>query len=331
MTMLSGKLKHKLAWLMVFAGIFLLIGVQAFAAEIDLIQQAIRTKQAKWVAKENPISRLPAAARKRLLGARSQDLDTGAPMMDPYAALGPIPAAYDWRSVGGKNFVTPVRNQNPCGSCWVFGPVAALEAKCLITFNWPGQDLNLSEQIVLSCSGGGDCDAGGYASVASDYLKNTGTSVETCYPYTATNGACSNACPNWQSKAYKIASWQYVSIAGSATAAMIKNAIYNGGPVVAWFNVYEDFLYYSSGVYTQTWGVYKGSHFVLVTGYDDALGAFIVKNSWDTTWGDAGYFKIAYSEISGYTYFGYWTYGYGKAINPDKPHKANPWLLLMLD
>ena len=325
--MLSGKMKHKLAWLMVFAGIFLLIGVQAFAAEIDLIQQAIKAKQAKWVAKENPISRLPAEARKRLLGARSQDLDTGAPMMDPYAALSAIPATYDWRSVGGKNFVTPVRDQNPCGSCWVFGPVAALEAKCLITFNSPGRDLNLSEQIVLSCSGGGDC-GGGAASSASDYLKNTGTSVETCYPYTATNGVCGNACPHWQSRAYKIASWQYVSIAGSATAAMIKNAIYTGGPVVAWFQVYTDFYSYSSGVYTHVTGTYEGNHFVLVTGYDDTLGAFIVKNSWATTWGDAGYFKIAYSELTGSTLFGSYTYGYGKAINPAK---ANPWLLLMLD
>jgi len=326
MTMLSGKMKHKFVWLMVFAGFLLLFGVQAFAAEIDLIQQAIRVNRAQWVAKENPISRLPAETRKRLLGARSQDLDTGAPMLDPYGAIPPIPPAYDWRNVGGKNFVTPIRNQNPCGSCWVFGPVAALEAKSLITFNWPGRDLNLSEQIVLSCSGGGDCD-GGYASTASDYLKNTGTGVETCYPYTATAGACGNACPHWQSSAYKIASWHYVSLGGSGTAATIKNAIYSGGPVVAWFKVYTDFYYYSSGVYTPLWGSYEGNHFVLVTGYDDTLGAFIVKNSWDTTWGEAGYFKIAYSEFTGFTSFGNYTYGYGNAVNP---HHANPWLLLLI-
>jgi C1A family cysteine protease len=326
--MLSGKIKHFLAWLIVFTGFFLLLGVQAFAAEIDLIQQAIKANQAKWVAKENPISRLPAEARKRLLGARSQDLDTGAPMMAPYAALGPIPAAYDWRNVGGKSFVTPVRDQQTCGSCWVFGPVAALEAKSLITFNWPGRDLNLSEQIVLSCSGGGDCAGGGYASTASDYLKNTGTSVETCYPYTNTDGSCGNACPHWQSSAYKIASWHYVSLDGSATAATIKNAIVAGGPVVAWFKVYTDFYSYGSGVYSQVTGDYEGDHFVLVTGYDDALGAFIVKNSWNTTWGEAGYFMIAYSELTGSTNFGYWTFGYGNAINPGKP---NSWLLLLLD
>ena len=149
--MLSGKIKHNLAWLIVFTGFFLLIGVQTFAAEIDLIQQAISAHQAKWVAKENPISRLPAEARKRLLGRGVRISTPGAPMMDPYAPLPPIPAAYDWRNVGGNIFVTPVRNQNPCGSCWVFAPVAALEAKCLITFNWPGRDLNLSgpDRLIL--------------------------------------------------------------------------------------------------------------------------------------------------------------------------------------
>jgi C1A family cysteine protease len=327
--MLSEKMKHKLAWLIVFTGIFLLIGGQTFAAEIDLIQQAISAKQAKWVAKENPISRLPAEARKRLLGARSQDFDTGAPMMDPRAALGTIPATYDWRNVSGKSFVTPVRDQGGCGSCWAFATVAALEAKSLITFNWPGRDLNLSEQIVLSCSGGGDCAAGGFASIASDYLRDTGTAVETCYPYTAKDGACGNACPHWQSRAYKIDSWQYVSLEGSGTAATIKNAIYNGGPVAAWFKVYMDFYSYHSGVYTHTLGDDPlGAHLVLVVGYDDTLNAFIVKNSWGTDWGDSGYFKIAYSELTGNTRFGYYTYGYGKAINPNK---AIPWSLLLLD
>jgi C1A family cysteine protease len=186
--------------------------------------------------------------------------------------------------------------------------------------------LDLSEQVVLSCSGGGNCSSG-YASTASDYLQSTGTTLESCYPYTNSNGVCSNACANWQKNAYKIASWQYVSISGSATAATIKNAIYNHGPVVVWFKVYEDFYSYSSGVYTYAYGRYEGNHFVLATGWDDTQSAFIVKNSWNTTWGMAGYFKIAYSELTGATQFGYWTYGYGTAI---KPNKALPYLDLLL-
>jgi C1A family cysteine protease len=316
---------------LVFVAVFLLIGCQAYAAEIDLIQQAIIAKHANWVAKENPISTLPPEVRKRLLGAPNEDIDTGAPLMEPYAGVPVLPAKFDWRSAPGGNFVTPVRNQQTCGSCWDFGPVAALESKCLINFNWPGKDLDLSEQIVLSCSGGGDCENGGYASLASDFLTNTGDTVEGCYPYTNSDGSCSNACSNWQKNAYKFASWQYVSIGGSANAATIKSAIYNNGPVVAWFEVYDDFFSYSSGVYTYTSGSYDGNHFVLVTGWDDTApsgGAFIVKNSWGTLWGSlGGYFEIAYSELTGTTMFGNYTYGYGKAIGPKK---ANPWLELLL-
>ena len=186
---------------LVFVVVFLLLGFQAYAAEIDLIQQAIIAKQARWVARENPISKLPPAVRKKLLGVRKPLLDTGGPLMEPYAAAQgthSLPAQFDWRSAPGGNFVTPVRDQQYCGSCWVFGPVAALESKCLITFNWPGRDLNLSEQIVLSCSGGGDCEDGGDPGVASNYLTNMGDTLESCYPYTESDGACSHACPDWQ-------------------------------------------------------------------------------------------------------------------------------------
>ena len=97
------------------------------------------------------------------------------------------------------------------------------------------------------------------------------------------------------------------------------------------FEVYTDFYCYGSGVYTKTCGSLEGGHPVLVTGWDDTApkgGAFIVKNSWGTSWGMEGYFEIAYSELTDDTQFGSWTYGYGKAIYPHI--KAQPWLELLL-
>ena len=53
-----------------------------------------------------------------------------------------------------------------------------------------------------------------------------------------------------------------------------------------------------------------GNHCVLIVGYDDVNQCFIVKNSWGTGWGEAGYFRIAYSECSGTSNFGMYTIAY---------------------
>lgn len=281
---------------------------------VDDINQAIQTLGARWIAKENPVSNLSEAARKKMLGGLENGDMGGAEIL----ARSPVnlPVAFDWQNNGG-NYVTTVRDQGQCGSCWAFAPTAALESKVLITSNTPGALLDLSEQIVLSCSGGGDC-TGGYASTASSFLVNTGVTTEGCYPYTENNGNCFNACPNWQENTYTFDNWYYVVQNAYAGVEDVKSAIYSKGPVVAWFRVYDDFYYYDSGVYSYTTGGYNGNHFVLVTGWSDVDQAFICKNSWDTSWGESGFFKIAYSQLTSATIqFGYWTYAYGDAHGPD--------------
>jgi C1A family cysteine protease len=72
-------------------------------------------------------------------------------------------------------------------------------------------------------------------------------------------------------------------------------------------NVYNDFFSYVSGIYSYTKGRLAGGHVVLIVGYDDANEYFIVKNSWGDEWGDAGYFKIAYSQLTSVVKFGQYT------------------------
>jgi C1A family cysteine protease len=92
----------------------------------------------------------------------------------------------------------------------------------------------------------------------------------------------------------------------------IKNALNTHGPLVTTMDVYDDFFAYDGGVYSYASGPYAGGHAILIVGYDDPGEYFIVKNSWGIGWGEAGFFRIAYSEIDSPVYFGEWTIAYYK-------------------
>ena len=95
-----------------------------------------------------PVSRLPP----HLLGDQSK--------------LG-YPAALDYRNNG---HVTDVRDQGYCGSCWAFSMTAVYESLLAMETN---QHYDLSEQFVLDCTSGSDCD-GGYPDDALDMLTQNG-------------------------------------------------------------------------------------------------------------------------------------------------------------
>ncbi len=106
--------------------------------------------------------------------------------------------------------------------------------------------------------------------------------------------------PGWQSQAVKIGDWTPVE----ATVDALKQAVASYGPLVTTFKVYEDFYSYGSGVYSYTSGNFVGWHAVQIVGYDDSSKSFLVRNSWNIFWGEAGYFQIAYGEVGGKTQFG---------------------------
>jgi hypothetical protein len=101
--------------------------------------------------------------------------------------------------------------------------------------------------------------------------------------------------------AFKITGW-----ASALSMADRKNLIASKGPVVAGMAVFEDFSFYHTGVYKHTTGVLRGYHAVSVVGYDDNLQCWIAKNSWSTSWGDSGFFKIGYGECQIDTSFAFY-------------------------
>ena len=295
--------------------IWALNGTGVFAHDLYDVQRANQEKNARWIAGETDISRLSDAERQLRLGHIKNTNTMGMPVLGsptPQVAA-TYPTALDWRNNGG-NYVTPIKNQGNCGSCWAFASVAGFESAYLISTKQPGGTFDESEQIMVSCSGAGSCN-GGTTSGASTWLRSTGDAPESYYPYTGTNGSCSAALSGWQAQAKKAASWVWITTS-SPTVDQLKAGLNTYGPLVTTMAVYQDFFYYTSGVYHYTSGALAGYHAVAIVGYNDAQQYFIVKNSWGTGWGEQGYFQIAYSELTSQTQFGEYTIAYTMTAPP---------------
>ncbi len=274
--------------------------------QIDRLQSLINQSGGKWVAGETSLSNLPREEWLRRVGLSITEL-SAPPLPDIDADK--APSGVDWRNADG-NFVSGIRNQKTCGSCWSFALTGALESYVMRKQNAPGADLDLSEQVLLSCSGVGSCNGG---TLNADYLQTTGLPPEADYPYTAANGVCSAASAGWQNETYKIDGWGSVPHSLSS----MKSALAKYGPLPTAMIVYEDLMHYKSGVYSYTTGNKLGGHAVLLVGYSDAGQYFIVKNSWGAGWGENGFFRLAYSEISSVTSFGLNTIAYKSGSTKD--------------
>ena len=209
-------------------------------------------------------------------------------------AAPPYPAAFDWRNVSGKNFITPVKDQGQCGSCVSFGCVAAVEADVRIKKKNASLKIDLSEAHLFFCHTnvpGGTCGTGWYPDAALTSFQKPGVVDEACYPYTDHDQPC-GACSDWQKRVTRIARWHKIT-----SHADMKTWISGHGPLVTCFTVYDDFFAYKSGVYHHVSGGKAGGHCVCCVGYNDAARYWICKNSWAASWGEHGFFRIQYGQV----------------------------------
>ncbi len=194
------------------------------ALDVAELQSILQKQNATWKAGPNPIMQLPREERLKRLGAnppggrqalkaREQQGKANVKMGGHAAKAVGFPAAYDWRNVGGNNFVTPIRDQGGCGSCVAFGSTATVEGMVQISRNDPNTGVDLSEAHLFFCCGpatGASCNNGWWPDNALDCYKNPGVSDEACFPYVAMDQACT-ACADWQSRVTLISGWHQIT------------------------------------------------------------------------------------------------------------------------
>jgi len=214
-----------------------------------------------------------------------------------------LPEEIDYRNIDGVNYMPPTRDQGFCGSCYIFGSTGGLEGRLRKMTNNENQVI-LSPQDALECSEYGQgCDGGFPYLTAGKYGKDFGFVEEECRPYSAMDLGCSNSdypdCTRHYTKSYGYIGGYY----GAGNEAEMMLSLVNDGPLPIGFMVFDDFIHYGGGIYHHT-GLTDGydpfvavNHAVTLCGYgkDEATGEkfWILQNSWGSSWGDDGYFKIA--------------------------------------
>jgi cathepsin L len=186
--------------------------------------------------------------------------------------------AFDWRTLGK---VTPIRDQDGCGSCWDFGAMGAYEGNYLIRNNLA---TDTSEQHVLNCSGAGSCGGGWHAGVF-DWMISNGNGNETADPYTANDKPCKAGVTT----PYRAVAWGYVDPSGGIpTVAQTKAALCRYGPLTVAVYATPLFQAYAGGVFNEMDTSHGINHDITLIGWDDSKGAWLIKNSWGPYWGETG-------------------------------------------
>jgi len=276
---------------------------------IESVRTHLAKNKATWRAGRTSVSDLDPSEQKRLLGAPLSDVRTDGLYGQSTRVLeDALPEKLDWRSVNGLDYVAPVKNQGRCGSCVAFAAASTFETQLNIVTQSIARGWNFSPQHLFSC-GGGSCSSGWFPASAMDSLAGQGVPEEACFPYKSgalgEDLSCRQTCSDSKSRSLKAEMRVRSKLLGGASIDDVKKALLNG-PLMTTMKVFNDFYFYTGGVYRHQKGGISGGHAVMIVGWNNEDRAWIVRNSWGTDWGEQGDFRIAWDDPSGVggTFFG---------------------------
>jgi C1A family cysteine protease len=219
------------------------------------------------------------------------------------STISALTSFYDLRSTSK---LTGVRDQGAAGSCWVHATYGSLESCLLPGEAWDFSENNIKNLLSSSYPEGydrGHADGGNFYMTTAYLSRWTGPILESDDPYNAYSGVSPTNKPT--QKHIIDVDW-LPERSNALDNDNIKYAILNYGAVYssythgnAYYNSTNKAYYYN--------GSHDNNHAITLVGWDDSFdstkfnipnppgnGAFIVKNSWGSSWGESGYFYISY-------------------------------------
>jgi PKD repeat protein len=283
-----------------------------FAEKLLAVRFSIKQRGLHWVAGDTPVARKSYAEKKRFFGGKVPNLagleyyvggifqipssSSASPVsanaaVTTAAGASPYVSDFSWRNKHGQSWLTGVRDQGGCGSCWAFGSTGATELLTNLYFN-RHIDLDLSEQEALSCMSGGTC-AGGVPESVLDYITQNGIFEESCFPYTATDQMCSSECSGPVENVKIGGRVPFNDDSEDTLKSMILTSSVSMG-IFNWWHVLTLAGYRTLKVgdsfYIRNYD--QSIQWITITAADtDLIGKTVweFKNSWGPLWGDNGY------------------------------------------
>lgn len=268
-----------------------------------------------WTASHDNGDLLRGATRsdiKKLLGVKKSDkVVLPKKVFTPKDRAQAIPESFDSATHWPQcPTITYIRDQSACGSCWAVAAAEAMSDRYCI--GGGQKDLLISAANLMECCWwcGSGCEGGDPASAWS-YWTSTGLVSDTCQPYPFAKCAhhtTNSTYPPCPSNTYptpscastcKVSSDSPVYYKGKSSYTLagvedFQQEVLANGPIEVAFDVYEDFLSYTGGVYVRTSSQYLGGHAVRLVGWGTLNGVayWKIANSWNADWGLNGYFLI---------------------------------------